>query len=206
MTTSPYGRSIFDPTHPHRETVERMLEKHVTIGVTPTTFVYRKPDSGDCLMRYTLVDPVTDGYRTLVVTGDLGAAVYEWPSKIHWRWLAGLNIDYFASKCTASEYGRGYTCWCNYKAAARFPGLWDMLDESKHEKFAALVKEYGNDPGSDHLFSESGWWNFCETELRELVDGDFEGVSDIGTTIDLRCIAHLRGIQKSFLNNPAKLD
>src|SRR5262249_18364121 len=39
----------------------------------------------------------------LFVYGDLGEAVYEWSGSLSFDWLAGLDLDYFGSKCQASS-------------------------------------------------------------------------------------------------------
>src|SRR4051812_46241542 len=49
--------------------------------------------------------------HSLIVYGDIGEAVYQWSGNIGLEFLSNLNIDYFASKCEASEYGRGGREW-----------------------------------------------------------------------------------------------
>lgn len=74
------------------------------------------------------------------------------------QWLSGLNLDYFASKCTASESGVGYKCWNPDKARdmVEWYLIWDKLEESwdgetKLDPYTNSFK-LGNKP--DHLSDE----------------------------------------------------
>lgn len=202
-----YTLDVSNPKHPNRIRVEELLDGNVRVDVRPDLFLFRKPNSGDCLMRYQLIDYRLKGYvadeppayRSLVVTGDLGAAVYEFNTDLSFQWLAGLGFEYFASKCTASEHGRGYRTWCPRTAAALLPTVRQHLDESQYAKYDKMLVECGVGPNSEHLFSQGDWDRFCERELLGTFFRDMEGIHDIGQTRSLRCIAHLRGIQKSFL-------
>jgi len=47
----------------------------------------------------------------VIVVGDCGAAVYEWGGQVGLAFLATCELDYFASKCTASATGRNGQWW-----------------------------------------------------------------------------------------------
>ena len=76
-------------------------------------------------MRY-----IINGYF-LTVQGDFDDAVYKWNQNLNFDWLSGLNLDYFASKCQASEYGIGYKHWDKETAevALEIHLVWDNVEE-----------------------------------------------------------------------------
>lgn len=49
----------------------------------------------------------------LCVCGDLGEAVYQWPSPIGINFLGGCSLDYFNEKCQASSCGERGKTWNN---------------------------------------------------------------------------------------------
>lgn len=71
----------------------------------------------------------------LTVCGDLGEASYGWghaPPKTL-AWIAGCDVSYFASKCTASAYGRGFRSWDPSEAARQIEFRFQELDENEGE-------------------------------------------------------------------------
>ena len=74
-------------------------------GNTIEKLIWKKPDSGICMVNYTLFG------RYLIVTGDLGHAIYSWGQNINFKWVSECDLGYFAAKCDASENGRLYKDW-----------------------------------------------------------------------------------------------
>lgn len=72
--------------------------------------IWKRPDTGIYSVYYLISG------RHLFVYGDIGDAVYVWGSPINLEFLANLSLSYFASKCQASEHGRGYVSWDGDKA------------------------------------------------------------------------------------------
>jgi hypothetical protein len=67
--------------------------------------VWKAPNTSICFMRF-----VRAG-STLMVSGDVGDAVYQWPSTQSLRWMSDTHISYFMGKCQASPHGRGFKIW-----------------------------------------------------------------------------------------------
>lgn len=73
--------------------------------------ILASPDTGTWVYQWSKPGTWVDGMRFVIhggwltVLGDLGEAVYQWPSKISPEFLSDLNFDYFRSKCQASETG-----------------------------------------------------------------------------------------------------
>lgn len=127
--------------------------------------------------------------RMLFVYGDIGEAVYGWSSSIDWAFLAGLELDYFAGKCFASETGRRFRGWDPCKAQKHLDDLlnqdpqirkrFDRVEEPCYVQrcdWHHWLSQYGND-----VFGDSG------IGLGE--------ISGIGDCVHIRCHGHLLGIK-----------
>lgn len=96
---------------------EHQVQEHTTVrtegGVEFEYLRWGKPGTGMYRLNFLRMGD------TLMVTGDLYDAVYGWggaPPKTL-AWIAGCDVDYFASKCMASPHGRGFRNWDGEKAA-----------------------------------------------------------------------------------------
>lgn len=91
-------------------------------------------------------------HGALMVWGDLGAAVYRWYPDVNMRSIANTNLDYFVSKCEASEDGRK-------------PYRWDSQEAEKdmREYFAEIHDEERNEEAS-RFEQEMGWGSLGEDE------------------------------------------
>lgn len=131
-------------------------------------------------------------HGTLVVTGDIGDAVYRgWGGvPLTLDWISGLDLHYFASKCTASEYGQGYRSW---------DSTYAML----------AVKEVLKAMGTLHLFEEldddgclfnlDTWQFFLDKHGQLLFGDDYGEYGRIGQVVDIRCQGHLIGLQMAMV-------
>lgn len=169
--------------------VDDSMKDHVVRdGHTETEMVFRKPKSSDWLIRYTIV-----GRTHLVVTGDLGAAVYTWSSDISFAWLGRLNMDYMMGKCEASEWGRRPREWDMGAARAGLAWYLSQTDRKRRHQWLKLRQEdsYAIEGALD---SSDGWASFVDSELREIWE-DPDGIFDIGWIFPIRAVAHWRGLQ-----------
>ncbi len=103
----------------------------------PTTWVeWRKPGTWN----YGVVYCITGHF--LAAMGDLGDSIYQWPQSISLEFLAGCDLDYFESKCQASEHGRDHKERDERVAATRLREilLQQFIDEDA--AFGLFVKEF----------------------------------------------------------------
>lgn len=171
--------------------VRESYEKHVVTEHTMTRLVFREPGTNNCYIRYDIVGP-----RTLVVTGDLGCAVYQWSSEIGFAWLGGLSLDYFVGKCQASEEGRDFKTWDNEAAKERFEQLRANLEEDQRKELDAFLEENG--PEFRGALENRHEWNlFADANLRTFWE-DMDGMFDIGMTTALRAVYHLEGLRMAM--------
>ena len=153
------------------------------------TLCWQKPGTGIYAVEYWF------SRGTLAVSGDVGDAVYEWHYSIgNLSALANLSIDYFASKCRASEHGPGYRSWDEYTAKQNIPYYIDTGDPIYTEQ-------------TRKAFIMTGGWNalYSKHEWNRWLGRDGHGVfydicemGDIGMKIDHRCHAHLIGLKMAF--------
>lgn len=163
------------------------FDKHVVRSRTATEMVWAQPDSGDCLIRYTIV-----AERYLIVTGDLGDAVYEWSRPLSFEWLSGLSLSYFAEKCQASENGRGNRTWCAKACKERILSYAEGLEADDRNRVLELIKDTG-----DAIEHEYSWMAWADMELREFWP-DLDGICDAGRVISVRCELHLLGLHMAI--------
>lgn len=138
---------------------------------------------------------------TLLVKGDYGDAVYEWYGKGHsLKWLAETDLDYFAGKCEASEYGREFKSW---DAEQLRKDLEDLLDDYS-KNFDDYGYESPNEVREKFNYADGFWaaqeselqWNHWLYENAYDVFGDdwWECVPD-GKYLDVRCMLHWVGLK-----------
>jgi hypothetical protein len=176
----------------HRATLHESVE---LAGWKIECLRWQKPGSSDYRVDYMLRN------GTLCVTGDLGEAIYEWYSPVDGlKWIAGLDIGYFHSKCLASEYGRGSKNyeWDEDKARGYisrrleedkdYEGYERFIDADVplHSKFELEAWCHRNDPAD--VFDDEDWW---------------EWLPGCGHIIPVRTRAHLIGLKVMFGEKPS---
>jgi hypothetical protein len=161
-------------------------------GINIEILTWRQPESSIYFIRY------IKNRGTLSVSGDVGDAIYQWHHSIgSMECIAGLEVDYFASKCMASENGRGYKEWNEDEAKKDIEDYitecekeWD--DEEKaldiREKFAIL-------DGNEALSSMGEWHAWLHENGYEFFGDDYYEFGNIGTVVDMRCHSHLYGLK-----------
>jgi hypothetical protein len=94
-------------------------------GSCPDTIEWRRPGTSNYAMRFILLS------NYIIVTGDVGDAIYAWTCETTRKQLLRFDWHYFIGKCVASETGRDYTQKIpgvshpvpNIRAIAHFVGL-----------------------------------------------------------------------------------
>ena len=126
---------------------------------------------------------------TLMVYGDLGEAVYRWSGKLSLPFLAGCNLDYFRSKCQASEYGRGGKEWDEDAARENLQyyiddAISEFLEFNEHRGKDGRFKKRPKCTAQEFIDSFT-----CEEALhnqfewnRVLIDNDHQRMLIPGTT------------------------
>lgn len=158
------------------------LELH---GDEIEVLTWKNPDNSNYWCRYMILR------NTLFVQGDIGEAIYTCGQQLQWSWLAGLDLDYFAGKCQASETGRLYKGWDAHLAQERFK---EFLAQNKHYALAYnSANEDGNDPAPLSFREDLNMWlarNVDDLGLDFCAD-----VARIGEVVHIRCHGHLLGIK-----------
>jgi len=173
--------------------IRLLFKNHIITEEGNGWVMWHKSDTGINLIRYHVHKNI------LIVTGDLGDAVYQFGEAITLDWLAGCDLGYLASKCYASENGRGYKSWDSDKATAYLNGYFDentidLMEEEAKEETLCLLEEakdiddehewvawLGHEDKGEQLFGEE-WWQYCE----------------IGMGPHIRCLYHLIGLKMMY--------
>lgn len=169
--------------------------------------IWKKPGT----INYAVCYMISGGY--LFAYGDLGEAVYQWSDFIDFEFLAGLNVDYFAGKCQASEYERGYKDWCEIEAKEDVDELINSAAEYKEcicvedaeddeeckcfEKYKKDLWEKFRETGGDgSLYSKDEWYEWCRESAYKVFGEDWgEWIGNTGEIVAHRCRLHLLGIK-----------
>lgn len=143
---------------------------------------------------------------TLMVSGDIGSAVYRWhPKGCTLRWIAGCNLGYFESKCEASESGRDYRDWdselCRLRAEGHLRDDWEDDERSRGDdgrfradKPLATLRERWEWPACTD--SRQEWVAFLGDVGDEIFGCDhWEFTPGLGDVISQRCHGHLYGLK-----------
>lgn len=160
------------------------------------------------------VKPGTSSYRIkyminymgrLIVTGDCYDAIYNWGNKIDLKFLSGLDIEYFASKCTSSRHGRTGHTWCSDVARNRWDEeVFNAFKNMSHNKQIKIESEYKDiiECSYDYMSSAIEWFGFIVTNdemLTHLFGDDYWSVIDnIGRSISTDVQGHLIGIKMAY--------
>lgn len=122
----------------------------------------------------------------LFVTGDLYDAVYERAAGL--AWWAGCDLDYFAEKCKASPYGRGYREW--EESAARASVAYHLWHNAGKEERRVFFDERGH-----HALGTEEEWRDWLSHHGDDVWGDAWEYGDVGLVVSWECEAHLTGLK-----------
>jgi hypothetical protein len=138
----------------------------------------------------------------LFVSGDVGDAVYSWSEVQDLRWISESDLGYFASKCTASEYGRGYQDWSLHKAKLWIEDHFSIETDMAEEMVSVLTNKRRIAVDDYHIFesifSKTEWIIWLTRYGYEVFGDDLGGMENIGSQISDRCQAHLLGLKMAF--------
>lgn len=131
--------------------------------------------------------------RYLLVWGDLGDAVYCWSQPISFKFLSGLNEDYFAGKCLASEAGRGFREWNQEYAEEAL----EEMAATYAEESPAYDIEAREAIRDNAMESQHSWYAWVYAGDGERID-KFCELGDIGMKIHPWCSLHLGCIKMAM--------
>lgn len=144
------------------------------------------------------VDYYASGNR-LMITGDIGAAVYVWSSPVTFHWLADLELSYFAGKCIASETGREYTEWDDEVAKTVLDSVVKDTMEGYQEHAPEAGVQWRQDLQNANpwgiLHSEQEWVEWLHFHGHQFFGDDFYEMASLGRVINMRCQGHLLGLR-----------
>lgn len=190
------------------QTEERLkrdwFSKHVANRIVPGeaggvhVIRWKEPNTGFYQVRYMLCESL------LYVSGDVGAATYSFNKIMEWEDFLSLYSDYFASKCVASEYGKGYRSWWPDLAVHRLQE-W-VNEEDDEEERAKRTRDLEDNIAS--VTCDNGiracqnkeCWHLWLSEFGDAVLGDDYAPEfwDVGDDVDARCIGHLVGLKMAI--------
>jgi len=164
---------------------------------TPSTLEWRE-ESGSNVYWFTAI--LHKG--TLMIYGDIGEAVYRWDERIGWDFFENMGIDYFESKCQASETGRRYYEWDGQKVTARMDEHFrEMTEEQGDEAYQELCALFGDEGGTEAAESEYAWLAWFDQyrdDFKFFGSDASEWAPECGRVVNRRCVAHLIGIQMAL--------
>ena len=126
----------------NKENIKNIMSDHVAhltqYDDGMQKIVWHRPDSYAYHMEYLLTN------NKIIVTGDMGSAVFRWEEKPTWdyNWNE-VGLDYFASMCeTAST---GITSWSSTKAVATlkdaYSSYFSGMDSREYKEFIEKFSE-----------------------------------------------------------------
>jgi hypothetical protein len=149
---------------------------------------WRKPGTSVYFISYMIRGPY------LIVTGDVGDAIYRFSENLSLDLLVACEVDYFASKCTASENGRCYPSW-DPDAATAYLEEWikgGIDDEDIEKRRRSLCSE--NSAFTACQWKED-WKDWLEVFGSGAFGPDWIEFGEIGRAVDIRCMGHLIGLK-----------
>lgn len=136
----------------------------------------------------------------LFVAGDLGEATYWWGGcyDLGLEFLAGCDLQYFLSKCQASENGRGYPDWDQDEGVRRineYIEMWTADDDPANpsdlakdrNEMVRRMRGGGQQEWMAYLIQSEGDW--------ELDCDGYSALAGAGRVPNARGIAHLVGLK-----------
>ena len=151
---------------------------------------WRKPGTSIYRVVYLMIGGV------LMLYGDLGEASYRWSDRISLGFLASLNDDYFASKCGASEYGRGGEEW-NQETAQQ--ALLGWVRDALEQPDATLESAFGRYDWDNVLYNQDSFCQFLSDNEKmsngEPLNMELCDVGNVGMEPAIRVRAHLIGLK-----------
>jgi hypothetical protein len=166
-------------------------------GVQVERLVWKQPGTWTYRVDYTCI-----GGTVLCVAGDLGEAVYNTGAQ-SLEWWGRCDRSYFASKCFASESGRGYKDWSADEARRR---LKESVTSSRHD--GHKIDKADVEAALRAIDDGRGGWDAWMREEAYRVFGDdwWDFVPNFGVIIAPRCAAHLLGLKMALASLATERD
>ncbi len=155
--------------------------KHKSFTGADQTIFWDKPGTSKGAVIYNIVGTY------LMVRGNIGAAIYQWPEEISLKFLADCEWDYFAEKCVASEHGKGFKIW-DGEAALEF--IKEHLEAPSE-----LWTKFQARKGEDALYSKNEWHEWLRLGGPALFGDNWWELGEIGMVVSPECKAHLIGLK-----------
>jgi hypothetical protein len=137
--------------------------------------------------------------NNVFVSGDLGCAAYWWPTQNNLHFFGGLNLDYFVSKCEASEYGRRPREWDEQTAVEYINSRLDEFKEYYDEEHREVFAKYHPQLKVAAYYGQEDLERVVEDILKsEEVFDDIEELGALcrcGEVYPVRIIAHWLGLK-----------
>ncbi|MCD6436442.1 MAG: hypothetical protein J7L15_08720 [Clostridiales bacterium] len=167
---------------------------------------WHKPDTWCFHINYTIEE------NTLIITGDLGCAIYKWSSPISFNSISTFNFDYFAGKCEASENGRHFVEWDSEIAIKSIEENFQQMAKDKYEECICedectceerrakeYMEKFKEERGDGALCDKYEWVEWVREYGEDILGYDcWEWAYSCGETIAIRCLSHLIGIQEAM--------
>lgn len=192
--------TVIDPPTMEKKEIEKLI--------------WFKPDCSEFKINY-----ICDN-NILYISGDLGEAVFQWPSKVSLQGITACNLYYFAGKCEASENGKRHREWNDAIAKSylldhfieHYISELDTLENYKQHvidgKPSPEAVEFANkklkEIESKAIYddypwgSQFDWDSFLYQHGEETFGSDFGEMGDVGSVISMRCNAYLIGLQMAI--------
>ena len=137
---------------------------------------------------------------TLFVKGDLGEVIYGWSQLNDLEWISNLNLSYFASKCLASEYGRGYKTWdCTYAEKTLKKYMKEYYEEDDYI-YEEMCKKFEEAEGMSFLTYKEEWAQWLHEHGYKIFGDDWwEWAFNVGMVINWQCESHLIGLKMAMV-------
>ena len=159
------------------------LDKDVTQETMEILF-WQKPGTSNCYVRYCRFG------LYLMVTGDLGDAIYKWGDTPTISWIADLDLGYFTGKCIASENGRGYKEWdMDWLTDEQLNHIGEMFGDEA----AKVIREEDGKHASRWQQEWSCWLHDHQDDLGD----EWYEMANYGECISTRAIYHLEGVKRA---------
>jgi hypothetical protein len=137
--------------------------------------------------------------NVLFIEGDLFEGVFSWSQDISWEFLADCRIDYFSSKCRASETGVHPFSYCEAtcreEIQRRITDMEKESDEGFQERWASLKEDLNFYDQNQFGFSlEQNWDAVCDLFGHDC----YEWIFDCGKISNHYLVHWLVGIQEAL--------
>lgn len=182
-----------------QKTMDHWFRAHVATRTTLTgpageqieQLVWKNPASWVHAITYRAIGGV------LIVTGDMYDAIYI-SGAAGLDWWKSCDADYFAGKCVASPYGRGYRVWDQERARRRFGEYFT------NERDASTLQRFRDAGGEGALSDKYEWIAWMAQNGVDVFGPEYYEYGSIGDAVAPECVAHLYGLRSALTQLAAK--